>query len=122
LIDEINGVDEVDEIYSRVSALSAREFEVHRLVATGMTNFSIGMDLGISERTVREHISRIMLKLGVGSRVEIAVIATKWTLFGLVRRGEFGKSNEASYGSYPARVRELWAYVIRGICRPSAGT
>ncbi|MEU5191595.1 LuxR family transcriptional regulator [Streptomyces klenkii] len=71
---------EIDEIRSRLSVLSAREFEVLRLVATGMTNYSIGVDLGISERTAREHIARIMLKLRVGSRVEIAVIATKWDL------------------------------------------
>ncbi|MEU4565460.1 helix-turn-helix transcriptional regulator [Micromonospora sp. NPDC023956] len=74
-------VDEIDEIRSMMSALSARESEVIRLVATGMTNYSIGMELGISERTAREHIARIMLKLRVGSRVEIAVIATKWELF-----------------------------------------
>ena len=84
--------DEIDGICSRVSVLSAREFEVLRLVATGMTNYSIGMELGISERTAREHIARIMLKLRVSSRVEIAVIATKWDLFKLVGGGQSGES------------------------------
>ncbi|MFE7275862.1 LuxR C-terminal-related transcriptional regulator [Streptomyces sp. NPDC057623] len=88
--------DEIDEIHSRMSALSAREFEVLRLVATGMTNYSIGMELGISERTAREHIARIMLKLRVSSRVEIAVIATKWDLFNLVHRGQSSVSDELS--------------------------
>lgn len=88
--------DEIDEIHSRMSTLSAREFEVLRLVATGMTNYSIGMELGISERTAREHIARIMLKLRVGSRVEIAVIATKWDLFKLVHRGQSSVSDELS--------------------------
>ncbi|MFJ3640759.1 response regulator transcription factor [Streptomyces sp. NPDC090108] len=90
--------DEIDEIHSRVSALSAREFEVLRLVATGMTNYSIGMELGISERTAREHIARIMLKLRVSSRVEIAVIATKWDFFRLVHSDRFSDSDESSRG------------------------
>ncbi|GAA3783585.1 hypothetical protein GCM10022403_017790 [Streptomyces coacervatus] len=89
---------EIVEIHSRMSALSAREFEVLRLVATGMTNYSIGMELGISERTAREHIARIMLKLRVSSRVEIAVIATKWELYELARRGQSSDSDESSHG------------------------
>ncbi|EWC64469.1 hypothetical protein UO65_0076 [Actinokineospora spheciospongiae] len=47
------------------------------LVTTGMTNRGIGSALGITERTAREHIARIMLKLGAGSRVEVAVMATR---------------------------------------------
>ncbi|MFF3826179.1 transposase [Streptomyces griseus] len=77
---EPNG--DIVEPHREVSSLSARENEVLHLVATGKTNSSIGMDLGISERTAREHVARIMLKLGVGSRVEIAVIATKWSFGG----------------------------------------
>ncbi|MFD7617934.1 LuxR C-terminal-related transcriptional regulator [Streptomyces sp. NPDC059802] len=86
---ELSG--EIDEIRSRVSTLSARELEVFRLVATGMTNYSIGLELKISERTAREHIARIMLKLRVGSRVEIAVVYTKWNLLKLMGRGQFSE-------------------------------
>jgi DNA-binding CsgD family transcriptional regulator len=85
---------EIAEIHSRISALSVREFQVLRLVATGITNFSIGVKLGISERTAREHIARIMLKLRVGSRVEIAVIATKWELYELAHKGWSSESAE----------------------------
>lgn len=94
-----NGVEtsEIDEIRARMSTLSARESAVLRLVTTGMTNYSIGTQLGISERTAREHISRIMLKLRVGSRVEIAVIATKWDLFELAYRRQYGGSDESSH-------------------------
>ncbi|MGW7514205.1 transposase [Streptomyces sp. NPDC054796] len=77
---ELKPCGEVVELRRGISSLSAREMEVLQLVATGKTNCSIGMELGISERTAREHVARIMLKLGVGSRVEIAVIATKWRL------------------------------------------
>jgi DNA-binding CsgD family transcriptional regulator len=60
--------------------LSDRESEVLDLVVSGMTNAAAARRLGISERTVREHIARIFLKLRVNSRVEAAVIATEWRL------------------------------------------
>lgn len=90
--DRLFASDNINEIHSKVSTLSARESEVVRLVAIGMTNYSIGTALGISERTTREHIARIMLKLRVGSRVEIAVIATKWDLFRRVQRAQVNDS------------------------------
>jgi DNA-binding NarL/FixJ family response regulator len=58
--------------------LSSREFEVLELVRAGRTNRSAAVQLGISERTVREHVARILLKLRVGSRLEAAVVATEW--------------------------------------------
>ncbi len=63
-----------------VSQLSRRELEVLELLAGGLTNRAAARRLGISERTVREHIARIFLKLRVNSRVEAAVIATEWRL------------------------------------------
>ena len=62
--------------------LTVRETEVLDLVVSGLTNASVGRRLGISERTVREHIARIFLKLRVTSRVEAAVLATEWRLAG----------------------------------------
>lgn len=62
--------------------LSRRELEVLDLVADGMTNRAVASRLGIAERTVREHVARIFLKLRVESRVEAAVIATEWRLSG----------------------------------------
>ncbi|MGQ0841555.1 response regulator transcription factor [Actinokineospora sp.] len=60
--------------------LSHREWQVLELLVIGLTNRAAGRRLGISERTVREHIARIFLKLRVSSRVEAAVIATEWRL------------------------------------------
>ncbi|MBF9132812.1 response regulator transcription factor [Plantactinospora sp. S1510] len=60
--------------------LSKRELEVLELVKDGKTNRTVAARLGISERTAREHVARILLKLGVGSRVEAAVIATEWRI------------------------------------------
>ena len=52
--------------------LSERELEVARLVATGLSNKEIGSRLFLSERTVETHVSKILNRLGINSRVEIA--------------------------------------------------
>ena len=52
--------------------LTAREFEVARSVADGLTNAAIAADLGVSPRTVSAHVEHILAKLGVGRRAEIA--------------------------------------------------
>lgn len=54
------------------SPLSAREFEVARLVAVGGTNAEIAAELGLSPKTVSAHIEHILDKLGVQRRTEIA--------------------------------------------------
>jgi len=48
--------------------LSARELQVLRLVASGMSNRAIAAELFISERTVERHVSNIFVKLDVSSR------------------------------------------------------
>jgi DNA-binding NarL/FixJ family response regulator len=57
------------------NALSQRELEVLRLVAEGMVNKQIGLELGLSENTVKTHIARIMGKLGVHDRTSLAMRA-----------------------------------------------
>jgi DNA-binding CsgD family transcriptional regulator len=52
--------------------LTAREFEVARLVADGLTNGAIGDQLGLSPRTVGAHVEHILAKLGFTRRAEIA--------------------------------------------------
>jgi len=59
--------------------LSKREQEVLQLIAGDNTDREIARQLGIRERTVRAHVSRIILKLGVASRVGAAVAFVKWT-------------------------------------------
>lgn len=56
-------------------ALSARELEVLRLVATGMTNPDIGRALHISETTVKTHLQRAFGKLGVSDRTAAVTTA-----------------------------------------------
>ncbi|MEO3873982.1 response regulator transcription factor [Nonomuraea sp. B12E4] len=58
-------------------ALSARELEVLRLVAEGLSNKQIAERLFISARTSGVHVSNIMAKLGATSRVEAAALARR---------------------------------------------
>jgi response regulator RpfG family c-di-GMP phosphodiesterase len=58
-------------------ALSPRELEVLRLVATGRTNKEIASALGISARTVQHHTIHVYEKLGVDTRAGAAVVASR---------------------------------------------
>lgn len=59
----------------QVEALTAREMEVLELVAKGFTNKAIGVQLGISDRTVQGHLAHIFDKLQAGSRTEAVMRA-----------------------------------------------
>ncbi|MFJ9782906.1 LuxR C-terminal-related transcriptional regulator [Amycolatopsis sp. NPDC101161] len=58
--------------------MSDRELEVLAIVAEDKTDREIASRLVISERTVRAHVSRIIRKLGVASRVGAAVVFVEW--------------------------------------------
>ena len=60
---------------SLVEALTSREMEVLELVAKGFTNKAIGVQLGISDRTVQGHLAHIFDKLQAGSRTEAVMRA-----------------------------------------------
>ena len=55
--------------------LTPRELEVFRLIATGKTNGEIAAELIIGETTVKTHVTRILMKLGVRDRVQAVVLA-----------------------------------------------
>ncbi len=56
-------------------SLSKREYEVVQAVAEGLTNREIAQDLGLTEHTVKGYLYRIFEKLGVSTRVELALHA-----------------------------------------------
>ncbi|MEV5373471.1 response regulator transcription factor [Streptomyces albogriseolus] len=57
--------------------LTDREREILDLIGEGLTNRQIGQRLYLAEKTVKNHISRLLSKLGVERRVQAAVIATQ---------------------------------------------
>jgi DNA-binding NarL/FixJ family response regulator len=60
-----------------VERLTQRELDVLRLAAKGHTNRAIGLELGISDRTVQGHLANIFGKLGVATRTEAVLLAMK---------------------------------------------
>lgn len=60
--------------------LTAREVEVVRLVAAGMTNRAIARELYLSEKTVAHHLSNVFGKLGLASRAAATAYAYEHAL------------------------------------------
>ena len=60
-----------------LEGLTAREAEILKLVARGMTNREIGEQLHLSEKTIKHYVTNILEKLHVRSRVEAALLAVR---------------------------------------------
>jgi FixJ family two-component response regulator len=69
--------DEIRTTQKRVDLLTPREREVFSLVVTGMLNKQIAYDLGLSEKTVKVHRSRVMDKMQADSLAELVRLAYK---------------------------------------------
>lgn len=59
------------------SELSDREIQVLKLIANGKDNAQIAADLHISPKTVKNHISNILMKLQIENRIQAAVVAVR---------------------------------------------
>jgi len=69
--------EEVAQIRARIEMLTPREFEVFRLVISGLLNKQIAAELGAALRTIKTHRGRVMHKLGVQSVADLVRLAQK---------------------------------------------
>ncbi len=77
LMNSLRGEEEQPEPEDeRLAALSPREREILGLIGNGLTNRQIAERLYLSEKTVKNHISRLLAKLGVERRIQAAVLAS----------------------------------------------
>jgi two-component system response regulator DevR len=60
-----------------LASLSERELQVVRLVAEGLSNKEISSRLSLSDKTVKNHISHILAKMGLTARTQVAVYAIR---------------------------------------------
>jgi DNA-binding NarL/FixJ family response regulator len=60
-----------------IAALTGREREVLGLLADGRSNREIARLLGVSEKTIKTHVSAVLAKLGVADRTQAALLAVR---------------------------------------------
>jgi DNA-binding NarL/FixJ family response regulator len=60
-----------------VTQLTERELDVLRLLALGLPNKGIALELGISEHTVKFHVGSILSRLNAASRTEAVMLAAR---------------------------------------------
>jgi DNA-binding NarL/FixJ family response regulator len=66
---------------SPAATLTPRELQVVASIVDGATNKDIGNQFGLSEQTVKNHLAHVFDKLGVSSRLELALYAIRHKLF-----------------------------------------
>jgi DNA-binding NarL/FixJ family response regulator len=74
----------------RFNPLTERERDIVRRLARGLSNAALARELGLSEATIKTHVTRLLTKLGVRSRVQAVVLAYE---SGFVRPGHTKESD-----------------------------
>lgn len=62
---------------ARIAELTPQQFRVLSMLADGLLNKQIAFDLGVSEATVKAHMTAIMRKLGCNNRTQVALVASQ---------------------------------------------
>jgi DNA-binding NarL/FixJ family response regulator len=77
LVNVLSGSGQGRRGATRLDQLTDREREVLALIAQGRANKRIALELGISEKTVKNHVGHVLAKLGVTDRTQAAVMAVQ---------------------------------------------
>ena len=72
-----------DEVEAFIAPLTSRETEILNYMARGYLNKQIAIELGISEQTIKNHVTSILRKLNANARTEAVVVAIKQGLISL---------------------------------------
>jgi DNA-binding NarL/FixJ family response regulator len=77
-VDLTGGSDaETSELMARMATLTPQQVRVLMMLSEGLLNKQIAFQLGVSEATVKAHVSAILQKLGVESRTQAVIAAAK---------------------------------------------
>jgi DNA-binding NarL/FixJ family response regulator len=90
-----SGTRRASTVHRDLAALTPRELEVLRRLAGGLSNAELARALGVSEATVKTHVTRILSKLGLRDRAQAVVAAYE---SGLITPGASGPSPGPSPG------------------------
>ena len=69
--------DDERAIAARVRELTPQQFRVLQMLSTGLLNKQIGYELGVSEATIKAHMSAVLRKLGANNRTQAVLLAGK---------------------------------------------
>jgi two-component system response regulator DevR len=73
----IHWMEQADDAPAELAGLTAQQLKIVTLLAEGLTNKEIGNRLYLAEKTVKNHITRILAKLGVQRRTQAALLASR---------------------------------------------
>jgi two-component system response regulator DevR len=73
----INWIEQVNQGPEELSGLTDQQLRILELLAEGLTNREIGLRLYLAEKTVKNHVTRILAALGVQRRTQAALLASR---------------------------------------------
>ena len=74
------GVHAVDDDVALIATLTPHQFRVFTLLREGLLNKQIAYELGVSEATIKAHVTAILRKLGVNTRTQAVILADRLDL------------------------------------------